>query len=46
MVHFLARLGADIIAVGEIDEDAQDMLRHEHPNAMVMGDTARLEYTP
>ena len=24
--------------------DTQDMLRHEHPNAMIMGDTARLEY--
>ena len=41
-----ARLGAEIVAMGEVDEDAQDMLtgRHEHPRAMIMGDTARLEY--
>ena len=38
-----ARLGAKIVAVGDIDEDAQDMLKHEHPNAMIMGDTARLD---
>ena len=39
-----ARLGAEIVAVGDVDEDAQDMLKHEHPNAIIMGDTARLEY--
>ena len=29
-----ARLGAEIVATGEVDEDAQDMLRHKHPRAI------------
>ncbi|KAH8062954.1 hypothetical protein JL721_8569 [Aureococcus anophagefferens] len=36
--------GARIVAVGEIDETALEMLRAEHPDALAMGDTARLEY--